>query len=97
METEPMTAEDDMKRFKRDQDRMFQEIEDKQRRSQQLITAKEFAATLNRVGLRLEQFIALERQLLKLGRLAGMSDVKAEQWAASLVRDARRLMLKAAH
>ncbi len=92
-----MSAEDDLKKYRKDQDRFFQELEDKQRRSQELITAKEFAATLNRVGLRLEQFIALEAQLRKLGRLAGMSDVKAQEWATALIRDAKRLMLKAAN
>ncbi len=91
-----MSAEDDLKNYQRDQDLFFQEMEDKQLRSQELITAQEFAAAMKRAGLRLEQFNALERQLLKLGRLAGMSDAKADSWASALIRDAKRLMLKAA-
>ncbi len=89
-----MSAEDDLKRFKLDQDRMFQELEDKQRRSQRAIEAKEFADVLAQRGLRLEHINKLEPQIVKLGRLAGMSDARAEEWAVSLVRDAKRLMIK---
>lgn len=91
-----MSAEDDLKKYQRDQDLFFRQMEDKQLRSQELITAQEFAAAMNRAGLRLEQFKAVERQLLKLGKLAGMSDAKAELWASALIRDAKRLVLKAA-
>ena len=89
-----MSAEDDLKKYRRDQDLFFQELEDKQRRSQQLVTAKEFADALEKRGGRLENFAKLEKQLLRLGRLAGMSDAKSEQWAASLVTDAKLLILK---
>lgn len=89
-----MSAEDDLKEYRRDQDLFFQELEDKQRRSQQLVTAREFADALEKRGGRLEEFVNLQKQLLKLGRLAGMSQAKSEQWAASLVDDAKRLILK---
>jgi hypothetical protein len=92
---ESMSAEDDLKRIKRDQDRMFEELEEKQRRSQRAIEAKEFADALAQRELRLEHIDKLEPQIVTLGRLAGMSDVRAEAWAASLVRDAKRLMIKA--
>jgi hypothetical protein len=88
-----MSAEDDLKRNKRDSDRMFQELEDKQRRSQRAIEAQEFADALAQRGLRPEHIEKLERQIVKLGRLAGMSDVRAEEWAVSLIREAKRLII----
>ena len=92
-----MSAKDDLKRYQRDQDLLFQELEDRQRRSQQLITAQELADALAKVGARPEDFQRIERQLLKLGRLAGMSDAKAKQWATFLIDGAHRLRLKAGH
>ena len=88
-------SEEDLKTAKREQERMFQELEDKVRRSQQAIEAKEFADALAQRGLRLEHINKLEPQIVKLGRLAGMSSVRATEWAVSLVRDAKRLMIKA--
>jgi len=80
-----MSAEDDLKRYKKDQDTLFQELEERQRRSEQLIKVHELAAVLERAGIDLDPFVALKRQLLKLGRLSGMPGADAEEWARSLV------------
>jgi hypothetical protein len=88
-----MSAEDDLKRYKRDQDRqLFDELEEMQRRSQRAIEAKELAHASAQRGLRLEHINNLEPQIAKLGRLAGMSDLDAHKWAFDLVREAKRLM-----
>jgi len=79
-----MSAEDDLQRYKKDQDTLFQELEER-RRSEQLIKVHELAAVLERGGIDLDPFVALKRQLLKLGRLSGMPGADAEEWARSLV------------
>lgn len=91
-----MSAEDDLKRYQRDQERFFQELEEKQRRTEQLVKIDELAAVLERAGVRLEPFVALKRHLLKLARLSGMSGTQAEEWARSLIVEALRLRLQAA-
>lgn len=92
-----MSAEDDLKRYRRDQDLLFRELEDKQRHSQQLVKINELADVLERAGIDLDPFVALKRQLLKLGLLAGMSNTKAEEWAHSLIVEAIGLRLQAAN
>jgi hypothetical protein len=94
-----MSAEGDVKRLKRDQDRMFDQLEERVRHHRDLITAEEFATKVRDViGLRLaqsEQIDALTPQLVDLGRLAGMSDAKADDWANFLIREAKRELGKA--
>jgi hypothetical protein len=91
----PMSAEDDLKRLRQNQDRMFEQLEEKVRRSQELISSNELAEKLHNIGLRLEQINGLTPQLVKLGRLAGMSETAAGFWADSLIRDAKRKLPKA--
>lgn len=92
-----MSAEDDLKRYRRDQDLFFQELEDKQRHSQQLVKIDELAHVLERAGVDIDPFVALKRQLLKLGLLSGMSKTKAEEWAHSLIVEALALRLQTAN
>jgi hypothetical protein len=72
-----------LNRYKRDQDRMFQETEARQRRAEALIER-------DRIAMRLQQFRVLEWQLRALGQLAGMSFVRAVMWAADLDREFKR-------
>lgn len=89
-----MPGEDDLKKYQHDQDLFFQELEEKQRRSEQLITAHQVADLFERAGIDLEPFFKLKRQLAKLGSLAGMSKVDAEDWANGLVQEGMRLRLQ---
>ncbi len=88
-----MSAEDDMKRYERDQNRqLFDELAEMQRCEQRGIEAKELADAFTRRALREEQIDKLRPQVVELGRLAGMSDLDAHTWAFDLVREAKRLM-----
>ena len=88
-----MSAEDDLKRYIRDQQRqLFDELEELQRREKRAIEAKEFVDALARRKLREGQIDKLTPQIVELGRLAGMSDLDAHKWAFDLVREAKRLM-----
>ena len=93
-----MSAESDVRGLKRDQDRMFDQLEERVRHNRDLITAEEFATQVRDViGLRLaqsEQVNALAPQLVTLGRLAGMSEAKADDWANFLIREAKRELAK---
>ena len=89
-----MSSEDDLKRYQDDQNRFFQDLEEKQRQSAHLIAARELSEALERAGVRIEQLVTLKRQLLKLGRLAGMSETAADSWATPLIVEAIRLRLE---
>jgi hypothetical protein len=45
----------------------------------------------------MDPFVALKRQLLKLGLLSGMSNAKTEEWAHALILEAIGLRLQAAN
>lgn len=88
-----VSAEDDLKQYKRDQERqLFDGLKEMQRREQRAIEAKESADALARRGLREEQIDKLRPQIFELGRLAGMSDLDAHKWAFDRVREAKGLM-----
>jgi hypothetical protein len=87
-------SEDDLNRYRRDQERFFQELEEAQRRAERAIELKEFVEALRRSELELERIDRLEPQIAKLGRLAGMSDTAAREWAVSLVTQAKRILIK---
>ncbi|MDO8678664.1 MAG: hypothetical protein Q7R30_08895 [Acidobacteriota bacterium] len=71
----------DLDDYKRDQDLFFQELEERQRRSERLITEEEFAEDVHRAGIDVERIDGVARQLRKLGRMAGMSDAASTDWA----------------
>ena len=73
---------------------MFEQLEEKVR-SQELISSAELAEKLHSIGFPLEQINVLTPRLVKLGRLAGMSETAAGFWADSLIRDAKRKLAKA--
>ena len=87
-----MLAEDDLKRYKRDQDQLFDELEEIQRTSQRAIEAEELARAIVQRKLREVQIDELTPQVSKLEQLAGMSELDAVKWAFDLVREAKRLM-----
>jgi hypothetical protein len=90
-----MSAEDDLKKYQRDQDLFFQDLADLQQREQRAVEASEFAAALKDSVLKLERIDRLRPGLLKLGRQAGMSDAQAEYWANSLIKEGKRRLINA--
>jgi len=87
-------SEEDLKRAKREQDRLFQELEDRQRRAEELVKQEELAAALERAGIDMGPFVVLKKQLVKLGKVSGMSRSQAEEWAESLIVEALRIRLQ---
>lgn len=92
-----MSSENDLKRYRDDQVRFFEELEEKQRQSNRLIAETELSEALERAGVKVEQLVTLKRQLLKLGRLSGMTERAAEDWATPLIVEAIRSRLKSAN
>jgi hypothetical protein len=88
-----MSAEDDLKRYQRDQERqLFDEVAEMERRWQCGIREKQSADALDQRKLREKQIDKLWPQTYELGRLAGMSDLHAVAWAFNMVRQAKQLM-----
>ena|ERR1700674_4093474 len=89
------SADDDLKRYKRDQDLFFQEQKDQERHARQRSDAEELAMKLERAGIDAEPILRLRPQLLKLGLRSGMSNTTADEWASSLTLKAFYLRLQA--
>jgi hypothetical protein len=86
--------EDDLKRYKSDQDLFFQEQEDKRRQLQAQRDAKALVERLERAGIDAEPILRHRPDLTKLYLAAGLPKTEAEQLSASLTLHALHSRLR---
>jgi hypothetical protein len=93
-----MSAEDDLKRYIRDQERqLFDELAEMQRRSERRIEMKKFEDALAQRRLREKQIDKLWPQLYKAVQSAGMPGFDAIVWASRLVQKGKELSARRAN
>ena len=79
------SADDDMKRYKREQDLLFQELEDQERHARQQQAAHELVEALEQAGIDPAPFFRNRRQLEKLYRDVGNPDASKDVSSLNLL------------